>query len=334
MLTLCVSLTMAQSKYRPDILGEGFEQRTIDLPDEADGDLFATLVRRQPIREGASTILYIHGYNDYFFQEWMAERFTDSLYNFYALDLRRYGRSLRPEHLPFQVGALTDYFNEISQAVEIIRHETYDAEITLMGHSTGGLIASLYAHKQDQDPLPRVDALILNSPFLDMNLPPVVEGVALPVVSAIGGLMPHWVVITDGSKAYFDSLDSSQHGEWSYDTNLKYTSHLPTTAGWLRAIHHAQQTIQDSPNISIPILLMHSDKSVVTMEWIPECQVSDMVLSVKDMARYGLALGDSVTHVVIEDGMHDLVLSGVKAREATYAAMFKFLRKQQPQEEE
>lgn len=326
---LCASLAVAQSQYRPDILGAEFEQRTIDLPDEADGELSATLVRHSPIVEGDASILYIHGYNDYFYQAEMAQRICDSNYNFYALDLRRYGRSIRPENSRFQLTEVSDYFAEISQAIAIIREESGSTQpIILMGHSTGGLIVSLYASEQERLGLPRVDGLILNSPFLDMNLSPLMESIMIPAVAMVGRCFPQLVVSVDNSTAYYESLDRDHHGEWRYDTTLKLINQNPTTAGWIRAIHLAQQQIQSSPNISIPILLMHSDKSTVSAEWIPEYQTSDVVLDVDDMATYGAQLGDNVTHVVIEDGIHDLVLSGRDAREATYSAIFEWLNRE------
>ena len=45
-------------------------------------------------------MLYLHGWNDYFFQTHVADYLTDLGYDFYAVELRRYGRSLRPRATP------------------------------------------------------------------------------------------------------------------------------------------------------------------------------------------------------------------------------------------
>ena len=50
-------------------------------------------------------MLYLHGWNDYFFQTHLADAFAALGFDFYALDLRRYGRSLRNGHLR---GFITD----------------------------------------------------------------------------------------------------------------------------------------------------------------------------------------------------------------------------------
>ena len=92
--------------------------------------------RRTPPR---TAVLYLHGWNDYFFQTHVADAFTDAGIDFYALDLRRYGRSLRRGHLPTFITDLDDYGEEIGQAADLIAAE-HD-RLIITAHSTGGLIA-------------------------------------------------------------------------------------------------------------------------------------------------------------------------------------------------
>lgn len=319
-LALLISLAPLKAQYISDILGDGFEQRTIHKA----SDTPATLVRTAPHTANSRAILYIHGFNDYFFQRDMANRFRDSLYNFYALDLQRYGRSLRPHQTPFEVDNLSDYFAEIDSAILIMRSEGA-AKITLMGHSTGGLITSLYCN--DTQSSQRADGLILNSPFLDMNLNWVVEKILVPITSSIGGYIPDLKIFQSRSTAYFESLDKEHQGEWSYDTSLKFKSSPPTTARWIRAIHAGHKQIQTHSDIDVPILLMYSDKDTSASAWTPQHQVSDSVLSVDDIAHYGDKLGDDVTHCQVVDGLHDLVLSNYEAREYVYRTIFSWLNK-------
>ena len=56
---------------------------------------------------------------DYFFQTEMAEQFNAQGY-FYALDLRKYGRSKLPHQIFYNVLDLNEYDAEITQALEII----------------------------------------------------------------------------------------------------------------------------------------------------------------------------------------------------------------------
>ena len=68
---------------------------TLGLGTDYEGEVVASLVRRQPSPAGARAVLYIHGYNDYFFQRHVADFYARQGISFYALDLRKHGRSLR-----------------------------------------------------------------------------------------------------------------------------------------------------------------------------------------------------------------------------------------------
>ncbi len=57
--------------------------------------MVATLVRRPTHGETNCAVLHLHGFADYFFQTEYAEWWTERGYTFYALDLRKYGRSIR-----------------------------------------------------------------------------------------------------------------------------------------------------------------------------------------------------------------------------------------------
>src|SRR5688500_18270127 len=150
--------------WRPDALLPGFEARELSFPPDYDGPVSATLVRLPVGDAPRGAVLYVHGFSDYFFQRHMAERFAAEGYAFYAIDLRKHGRSLKPRQHANFCKSLTEYYADISTAFEVI-----DAPVLLAGHSTGGLICSLYAHEGAARS--QVQALWLNSPFFDWNLP-------------------------------------------------------------------------------------------------------------------------------------------------------------------
>ena len=79
--------------WHADIL-PGYEARYVDQGIAFDGPCRSTIVRLRARRPSHRAYLYVHGFNDYFFQAEMGRQFADSGYNFYAVDLRRYGRSL------------------------------------------------------------------------------------------------------------------------------------------------------------------------------------------------------------------------------------------------
>ena len=157
-------------EWRTDVLGGDWVARDLDLPDGA----VATLVRRDaPTPSGdRPAVLYVHGFIDYFFQTHVAEAVEARGYRFYALDLRGYGRSIgrgtgapsRPDDDPNFVTDLAVYAHDLDAAARAIRAEGHE-RLVVLGHSTGGLVASLWADARPG----RLAALVLNSPWFDLN---------------------------------------------------------------------------------------------------------------------------------------------------------------------
>ncbi|MFI3264801.1 MAG: alpha/beta hydrolase [Rikenellaceae bacterium] len=320
---LCTFSLSAQ--YRPDILGEGFEQITIEQDDSYDGEVVATLVRHTPLENVTRAVLYVHGYNDYFFQREMAKQFIEQEWQFYAVDLRRYGRSTSEWQTPFEVRKISEYFADIDAAIDIMVSEGVD-EIILMGHSTGGLTTSLYCHENRENL--RVNALILNSPFFDMNLGGGwLESIGVPCVSFLGALFRNFEVMggSDNISGYAKSISDKYDGEWSMDSSLKRDVSLPITAGWIRAIHTAQKKLQSGLDIPCPVLVLYSDKSVQGEYSAQEYMSGDSVLDVDDIAAYAPMMGFNVTQKEIQGGMHDLVLSRSEVRYPLYKTIFNWI---------
>ena len=307
--------------WEPDTLCRGFEMRRVEQPGDYSGRVVSTIIRKMvpdtAVRRG---VLYVHGFNDYFFQSEMGEEFVEHGYDFYAVDLRKYGRSLLPGQKQFQVRKISEYFPDIDAAIVDMGRNGI-TEIVLMGHSTGGLVTACYLNENVR---PQVKALILNSPFLDWNLGKMEKVVGL--VAAWGKWFPDTRVKQGESTAYAESLLRRYHGEWDYDTNLKLIQSPDVDAGWVRAIDEAQKSLRDGKcDIGIPVLLLYSGNSVDGDEWSEKFNHGDAVLDVKDIKKYGLGLGPDVTPVRVEGGLHDLVLSAPGTRTPLYRYIFNWL---------
>ena len=322
-LSICLS---AIAQYQPDILGDGYQCRTLQLANDYEGEVVTTLVRKPPLPETDRALLYVHGYNDYFFQKELGDSLNAHGYNFYALDLRKYGRSLRPHQDAFFCKDLSEYFADLDTALTLIRQEG-NREIFLMGHSTGGLITSYYLYHRKG--LPGVQGLILNSPFLDWNAGEGwMENYAFPLVSLIGYCFPTWTVQESGQQfsPYAASLLRSHRGEWEFNEEWKRPYGHPIRAGWIHAIHSAQQTLQEGAGLTCPILLLSSDHSVMEEQaWDDRYLAGDLVLDVNDIQQYGRRLGDRVPAATIPNGLHDLILSTLAARQEAYRVIFDWL---------
>ncbi len=157
--------TQIPQDFTKDICNDSFYMRELPLAPDRFGESNAVLVYRPSDMQSKKAVLYIHGFIDYFFQWEMADFFNAHGFNFFAIDLRRYGRALHPGQKPNIIEAMEDYYEELDKAVDIIKNEVGNEFILLKGHSTGGLIASLYANDNPEV----VDAVILNSAFFELT---------------------------------------------------------------------------------------------------------------------------------------------------------------------
>ncbi len=301
----------------------GFNIQKLLLKDDYEGKVEATLIARKSKKETQKAILYIHGFVDYFFQDNLANWANNSGLNFYAIDLRKYGRSLLPHQQPNMARSMSEYFEEIDMAIDVIRNNDKNNFLILMGHSTGGLISSLYANIHRTDSI--IDALILNSPFFDMNKPAWFKKTALPITALVGKNFPD-VPSPEGLKeGYATSLHKDHKGEWDFNLEYKPILGYKINLGWVAAIHYGQQELQKGLNITCPVLVMYSSKSVTPGNYHQSMHTADSVLNVSDISKYADVIGNNVTKVEIKDGMHDLVLSKKNVRETVFKEMTKFI---------
>jgi alpha-beta hydrolase superfamily lysophospholipase len=284
-------------RWQPDRLLPGFEALELEFPDDYDGAVVATLVRLPAPRAPRGPVLYLHGFSDYFFQRHMAERFALEGYAFYALDLRKHGRSIRPHQHPNFCKNVAEYYAEITAAIDEI-----GAPVLLAGHSTGGLIAALYAHEGERRA--QVDALWLNSAFLDWNLPDW-RKVQMHLAAAAGRYYP----FLNDPKFFKPDYTRTLLTEWEFDTRLKPEHGFPLYAGWLAAINDAFEKVHRGLSIQCPVLSMHSDEADVVLNW-------------KHIAKWSRVLGPNVTVMAFPGAWHDLVCSPGRMREEVFSQLF------------
>jgi alpha-beta hydrolase superfamily lysophospholipase len=284
-------------RWQPDRLLPGFEALELEFPDDYDGAVVATLVRLPVAHAPRGPVLYVHGFSDYFFQRHMAERFAHEGYAFYALDLRKHGRSLRPHQHPNFCKNVAEYYADLTAAIDEI-----GAPVLLAGHSTGGLITALYAHEGERRS--EIDALWLNSAFLDWNLPEW-RKMQMHLAAAAGRYYP----FLNDPKAFKPDYTRALLTEWEFDTKLKPEYGFPLYAGWLGAISDAFEKVHGGLAIQCPVLSMHSDEADVVLNW-------------KHIAKWSRLLGPNVTVMAFPGAWHDLVCSPGRIRDEVFTQLF------------
>lgn len=315
-------LERANIDYLPDVLGDGFKKLTLSLKDDYEGRVVATLIRRKSETTSSKAILYVHGFNDYFFQGQMAKRWNLNGYDFYALDLRKYGRSYLSHQKLNNVRSLLEYDEELDLALQIIKSENNN-EVLLMGHSTGGLILANYAGNHLNSDL--FHGIICNSPFFEFNLSYFKRNIGIPILSILGRYFPNRTISSKFSKLYGYSLHHDKYGEWNYSLAWKPFKKPKVNLGFIRAIHQAQKNIKNRLVIDVPVLVMHSNLSIYGNHWSEKFRTGDAVLNVDHIRAYANKIMGEVTIDEIENGIHDLFLSREPVREKVFQDVFDWI---------
>lgn len=299
-------------------MGQPFTVETMELAPDFEGDVNATLVRLRASAHSNSAVLYVHGFSDYFFQRDLAQWWTDRGYDFYALDLRKYGRSMRPHHTKAYVSDLGHYDEDLDEAWKRITERDGHTRVLLSGHSTGGLTTSLWAERRRPKEL---IGMVLNSPWLDLQ-GGAAQRVILTAVARLGAkIAPLKVIPREVSGLYTTSLHREYGGEWDFDLDLKPVGSFPVTLGWVNAIRRGHARVHKGLSIAVPILVLSSDASTWPTEPVPEVHNHDIVLDVKQIRHWSSSLGSDVTYTAVPGALHDVVLSAPAVRGAAYATI-------------
>ncbi len=295
-------------------------------PDD-EGEVVATLIRpfaEQPPQPRA--VLSLHGYVDYYFHPHVAQAFLQQGITFYALDLRKYGRSLRPHQTPYFCRSMSDYYEEVTLALRQMASEGA-RDITLLGHSTGCLVAVLYAAEGAERG--QVRRLVLNSPFFEFGEPWALRKTVAALAAWRSRRAPYSTLPIGIASPYGESLHKQHRGEWEYNLEWKPLEASSTLFSWVNAVHEGHLRVQAGLDLPQPVLILHSDKSVrAGKRWNDALHSADGVLNVEHMKRYGPGLGRNVTLCEIPGGKHDLFLSREPARTAALEVTMAWLSQQ------
>ena len=317
--------------WQPDAaLGGEFQARTIALRPDAHGDVVATLVRLPATANpGRGSVLWVHGWADYFLQGELAGQLAALGFDVYGLDLRRYGRSIRPgQEINFSTN-MHDYFEELDTAAELIRAEPGYRRLIVIGHSTGGLVTSLWSHARRANGV--VDGLVLNSPWLELAEPWTSRVLASPLIQLLGRVAPMFALRPTSSTAYGESLHKDYHGEWDYRLDWKPLPAVPVRAGWLAAVRRGHRELHKGLDVRGPVLVMHSDKSLLhQLKWTEPIMHVDAVLDVGQIRQWAPKIGANTETVAIPGGLHDLFLSAPPVRANALATLTAWLDKHFP----
>ena len=337
------------SLWQPDVLGQGYERMDLPLKADEEGPVKATLIRHappvaHPSQQGVldflasftkrkrrpapsdpggapKVVLYLHGWADYFLQTELAEYLTASGFHFYALDLRKFGRSLLPGQTPGYTSDLGVYDEDLAAALREIERDvatrTNNATpptIHLLAHSLGGLIAALWA---DRNP-GRVGTLVLNSPWLALQGSSLVRSIAMHLVEPFARTDPKRPFRFPEMPAYWESVSNEAHGEWMLDPVWRPRASFPIRAGWTKAVLAGHAAVGRKLNIDAPVLVLLSGRTRIQAEWTPDLMRADAVIDVEETSRRALGLARRTAVFRYPGALHDVFLSRRTVRQQAY----------------
>jgi len=299
---------------RTDVLGPPYVVETIDLGSDTEGEVVAMLVRRRVRGTSRKAVLHVHGFADYFFHTEYAEWWNKRGYDFYALDLRKHGRSLLEHQTPNYVADVREYFPDLDEAWQRVTERDHHSQVVLSAHSTGGLTMSLWANSRRIE----ASAMVLNSPWFDLHGPFWLRTIGTTAIRRLGTYSPLRPIPRALNTFYGQSLHRDHGGEWDYDLAWKPLDSWPIYFGWLRAIRDAHAELHRGLDLRFPSLVLTSGATRRPATMSDDVHRHDVVLDVEQIRRWAPALGKHVTVVSVEGARHDVVLSLPDVRAVVY----------------
>lgn len=316
--------------WAEDFLGPSFQLRPLSLTPDDEGDVVATLIRyaRPPEAAGDSNhgaqvkiVLYLHGWADYFLQAELARNLSEQGFHFYALDLRKFGRSLREWQTPGYATDLEIYDEDLAAAMAAIRTDVehltgpgWAPTLHLLAHSFGGLIAAMWANRHPG----ALGTLILNAPWLELQGSSLIRNIAMHLVDPVARSDPRRPFHFPEMPGYWQSISSEAHGEWQLHPVWRPEASFPIRAGWAKAVLAGHAAVARGLDIKAPVLVMLSDRTKIQAEWSEGLMHADAVIDVEETATRALHLGRRIAVFRYPGAVHDVFLSQVRIREEAY----------------
>lgn len=342
--------TEPSNTEKPGSAKPSTEQPGAKIADAEPPGVEASLIEEPGGGKPAFALLALHGWNDYFYHTEFAREVALLGGQFYALDLRKYGRAHMADQMWGYVEDLSTYDEEIGAALDIIYDaHGFDIPLFLYGHSTGGLTASLWANRH-----PGVlRGLILNSPWLELQAASAVRHIGQPILDALHKMVATAVVpvvdngfyqrlvtgwmddderaaqLTAQAQAGIADADVDpfvREGGWNPDPAYRHYPSFPIRPGWLRAILHGHDRVAEGLEIDCPVLVFTSARTHFSDTWSDAMRHADTVLDVEQIWKRVPGLGAMTTLVKLKGAIHDVLLSRASVREQAYWHIGAFTR--------
>ena len=246
-------------------------------------------------------LIWVHGYNDYYYQFCIGEKIINEGCDIFAISLRKYIKNEMYLSTNFD-----EYIEDIDIHIKYILNKYNYEKLFLYGHSVGGLLCTIYMNKSIHKD--KINGIILNSPFFELN-DKVYTQIEIYIMKNIlyyfGYIYPNAIISAEDYKISNDYAKTILD-RYYFNTKLKTAHQNFITVGWLKECLYYQNLIQTKKiNIQIPILVLCSDKSSTNSN----SRCGDSVLNISDIEKYSKYIGENTTISKIKDSTHDVLVS-------------------------
>jgi len=269
-----------------------------------------------------NAFIWIHGYNDYYFHFHVGEELLKNGYDVYAITFRNFGKIAKDRRYIHYVKSWDSYFKDINNSLEWIMKNKKHKKFVLYGHSTGGLISTIYMNEGKYKNI--FHGLILNSPFFDFYGSDTKEFIIKYIYYYIAFIFPTFIASSGSNKIskvpFYKNILKRYYFNQNY--KLTYPSHI--FVSYLQNAAYHQNRIQNNKiNISKPILVLHSEKST---RW-PECNDNtDCILDINEIKKYSRLIGNNVKLKSLNGATHDVLLSKNNITKKGIQYIIKFIK--------
>ena len=255
------------------------------------------------INNNNNALIWIHGYNDYYYNLYIGEKFIKKGFDIYAVKLRRYQQN--NHNKIFYCDNLNEYIQDIDNIFPKILEKKYN-KIILYGHSMGGLVSSIYC--KDGKYKDKITHLVLNSPFFDFKVSFFEKILLYYIIYYLGYFFPNLIIrsIDLNTENY---LTKNIKKRFYINNKYKLDVLSPVYASWIKTIIDYQNRIKyKNLSLNIPILVLFCTKSTI---FTNSDQTGDDTLEVDHIDKYSNNLGSNIKKYKFENAIHDIFSSSL-----------------------
>jgi alpha-beta hydrolase superfamily lysophospholipase len=239
-------------------------------------------------------VVIVHGYAEHSGRyEWVGARLAEAGFAAHAYDLRGHGRSDGPRAT---VRSFREHLGDLESLLAIVRDESGDRPLFLLGHSMGGCVVALEAAIRQPD----VRGIILSGPAVG-EMPRAMR-LVLPILGLIARARPGIGLRTLAAADV--SRDPAVVEAYDHDP-LVYRGRMPV--GTVAAIGRSIRRIhRDAANIHQPILFLHG-----TNDALVDAQASQVLYERVSSPDRTLKLYEGLSHEVLNEPEREQVMADV-----------------------